>query len=293
MLISEAFKEYEESEIIAAGLSKKTLESYVYAEKLAEKYFGDIEINIINAQDVREFYAHLLGWQKPDTARGNIVCLRAVVRLVERCEPMAVKADQIKVPKREKRVITYLTDIEVREFIGVVSTRRRGYAEVNRLRNIAICEMLYATGLRVGELCALNKNSIKGGQFAVIGKSKEPRVCFINSRAKTALEAYLAARKDNNMAMFISNETGKRITSGTIRKVFQSACDRSEFEGVHPHTLRHSFATRLLEKEVDLIYIAELMGHESLDTTRAYTHFVNPQLKRIYQRAMEEPVENY
>lgn len=81
-------------------------------------------------------------------------------------------------------------------------------------------------------------------------------------------------------------KNGKRITSDTVRKIFQNACKRSDFINVHPHTIRHSFATRLLDKEVDLRYIAELMGHESLDTTRIYTHISNPKLKKIYEKAL-------
>lgn len=287
MLISEAFAEYEEGEIIAGGLSKKTLESYIYAEKLAEKYFGNVDMSYLTPQDVREFYFHLMTWQKPDTARGNIVCLRAVVRrLYQSGENIDLKPEQIKIPKREKREIKYLTEPEVEEFIKVVGQRVRGYSELNRLRNVAICEVLYSSGIRVGELCRLNRNSIRNRQFSVIGKSKNPRVCFINKRAEEAIAAYLDIRNDDNSALFISGSNGERITAGGVRVVFKNACDRSDFNDIHPHTLRHSFATKMLEKEVDIRYISDLMGHESLDTTRMYTHFTNPQLRRIYEGAM-------
>lgn len=287
ILISEAFFEYEQSEIIAGGLSKKTLESYVYAEKLAEKYFNNVDITTINAQDVREFYAHLLTWQKPDTARGNILCFRAVIGYLNKSGvKTSVDQEHIKVPKREKREIQYLTEPEVEEFINVVGQKVRGYSEANRLRNIAICKLLYTTGIRVGELCALNRNSIRDRQFTVIGKSKSPRVCFITSDTEKAIGEYLEIREDNNSALFVASQTGRRITPGGVRIVFKNACDRSDFSGIHPHTLRHSFATKLLDKEVDLRYIADLMGHESLDTTRLYTHFTNPKLRRIYEQAM-------
>lgn len=287
MLISEAFESYRKMEVIAAGLSSKTKESYVYAEKLAVGYFEDVDFDSIKAEDVTEFYEHLLGWQTPDTARGNIVCLRAVARYMKRRFKSKLDPEDIKVPKREKRSINFLTEPEALEFIEVVAEKRRGYAEINRLRNIAIMETLYASGIRVGELCKLNRNSIKQRQFTVVGKSKEPRLCFINSRAETAITDYLKLRYDNERALFISNQNGKRITPGNVRRVFQNVCDRSDFENVHPHTLRHSFATKLLEHHVDLRYIADLMGHQSLDTTKVYTHYANPRLKKIYEMAME------
>ena len=288
MLIKEAFSMYEEEEVIAGGMSKKTLESYVYAEKLASEFFGaGTRIEDVMPIDVRTFYQHLLTWQKPDTARGNIGCFRAVVRLcVRRKLDMHTLPEDIKIPKREKRLVGYLTSTEAEEFIAVIAQKRRGYAEINRLRNIAIARVLYCSGLRVGELCTLNRNSIKNRQFTIVGKSKEPRLCFITPEAEEAIQKYLEERTDKNPALFISNETEKRITPGTIRRVFQNACDRSNFEGVHPHTLRHSFATALLDKEVDLVYISQLLGHESLDTTKVYTHYSNPKLKHIYDSAM-------
>lgn len=288
MLISEVFEIYRKREVIAAGLSSKTLESYVYAEKLVVAYFGNVEFSSIKAEDVIAFYEHLLGWQAPDTARGNIICLRSVVRFMKRRYDNPLDPEDIKVPKREKRIIEYLTEPEALEFISVVGAKRRGYAELNRLRNVAIAELLYSSGIRIGELCKLNRNSIKNRQITVVGKSKDPRLCFITVRAERALEVYMRTRNDNNPALFTSNQNGRRITSGNVRRIFQNACARSDFEGVHPHTLRHSFATYMLERGVDLRYIADLMGHQSLDTTKIYTHYSNPKLKRIYDVAMSD-----
>lgn len=286
MLVAEAFETYRRREVIGAGLSSKTMESYIYAEKVAVGFFGNIDFNLIGLEDVIAFYEYLLNWQTPDTARGNIICLRSVARLMRRCFNGKLDPDDIKVPKREKRSIKYLTEPEVMEFIEVIGAKQRGYAEINRRRNIAMAEVIYSSGVRVSELCKLNRNSIRNRQFTVVGKSKDPRLCFINLRSEQAINAYLKLRNDTNPALFISNQNGHRITPGTVRRVFQLACNRSDFEDVHPHTLRHSFATYMLEHNVDIRYISDLMGHQSLDTTKIYTHYANPKLRTIYDIAM-------
>lgn len=286
MKISEAFAYYRRLEITARGLSTKTDESYLYASKLAIAYFGDIDFSLIGLEDIIKFYEHLLGWQKPDTARGNIICLRSVIKLLFRRKEKVIDPEEIRIPKREKRSIEYLTAPEVIEFIDVIGEKRRGYAEINRLRNIAIVEVLFSSGIRVGELCRLNKNSIRNRQFIVVGKSKDPRPCFISAKAEDRLMEYLAMRTDSNPALFISNQNEKRITPGNVRRIFQNACNRSDFVNIHPHTIRHSFATYMLEKGVDLRYIGDFMGHQSLDTTKIYTHYTNPTLKKIHDTVM-------
>ena len=286
MLISEAFANYREIEVVSRGLSPKTLESYIYAEKLVIEYFTDTEIKNITPLDVSKFYQHLCSFQRPDTARGNIICFRSVLRRCVRKGWASIDVEDIKIPKREKRVVNYLTESEIERFIGVISSKYKGYSRINRLRNTAIVNLFYDSGIRVSELYSLNRNSIKERQFTVIGKSKNPSICFITRRTEEAIKDYLEERNDSEKALFIATQNGKRITPDTIRKIFQNACKRSDFINVHPHTIRHSFATRLLDKEVDIRYIAELMGHESLDTTKMYTHLSNPKLKKIYENAL-------
>lgn len=287
MLVYEAFEQYKRSEVLARGLSKKTLASYNNTQSLFCDYFGEqSKIEDITIDDILSFHEHLSTWQRSDTVRNNLFQVRSVfryciMRKVDVIDPMLIS-----VPKKEKRTIQYLTQTEYEEFLEVVATSRRGYSNLNRLRNIAIVETLYATGLRVSELCKLNRNSIKNRQFTVIGKSKDPRICFISDRAERAINAYLDARIDTNQALFIANQTGARMTTCNVRTIFRTACKDSDFDNIHPHTIRHSYATKLLDKGVDIRYIADLLGHQSLDTTKQYTHYSNPKLKAIYDMAM-------
>lgn len=200
---------------------------------------------------------------------------------------MKVTIENIKIPRREKRRIEILTSAEVEDFIAEISKRKRGYSEQNRLRNIAIAKLIYCSGLRVSEVCRLNKNSIKNRQMTIIGKSLEPRLCFINKDTEDAIRDYLELRYDNEQALFISNQNGRRITESNIQRVFQRVCENSNgrFERVHPHTLRHCFATRLLDRGVDIVYIQDFMGHQSLDTTKVYMHYSNNRLREVYESA--------
>lgn len=285
LLISEAFELYRTDYIVMSHQSLKTEEAYHNASILLVRFLGDIRITDIDFQKVRDWHLWMMGWQKPDTARGNIICLRMVLKFLLRRNEQVLNYESIPVASRQKRTVKYLTDEEVQGFIEEAGRPIRGYPKTLRKRNVAIITLLYATGLRNGELCALNRDSIKNRQFTVAGKSKNPRICFINSAAEKAIEEYLAIRDDNSPALFISHQTGNRLTTHSLQETFRNICNRSDFEDVHPHTIRHSFGTNMLEKRVDLRYIGDLMGHVDLNTTKMYTHYSNPQLREVYEKA--------
>lgn len=286
MLLSQAFMNYRQYEIAMGGLSPRTDLSYANVERLAINYFGDTKLHRLTLDAVKSFLEHMLSWQKPDSARSNLICFRSVLRYAERHGERVVSADDIKIPKREKRVMLFLTESEQAEFIEAVAKPARGYKFENRLRNVAIAKLILATGLRVSEVCSLNVGDIKNRQFTVVGKSKDPRLVFITANTECAIDDYLGIRSNfNENALFVSYITGRRITPNNIQGIFRRVCNNSRFNGVHPHTLRHSFATRMLEHGMDLRYIAELMGHQSIETTRIYTHYSDNRLRAEYERA--------
>lgn len=287
-MISEYFSNFLRDEVVLCDLSTKTIERYQCFYKLLTDFLGDIPLSSLMLEDTRLWREQLYSYQKPDTVRGYIGCLRAFLKYCHRKGArLSFNVEDIKLPKREKRLLDIPTDVEVREFIDLIGEPRRGYNNINRLRNIAIAELIYSSGLRVGEVCALNRNSIKNRQATIVGKSSEPRICFIDINTERAIAEYLQTRTDNESALFISYQTEKRITTGNVRNIFKHACARSDgqFENIHPHTLRHAFATKLLERRVDLRYIGDLMGHKDLNTTKVYTHYSNPKLKEIYDQA--------
>ena len=233
----------------------------------------------------------LYSYQKPDTVRGYIVCLKWFFKYCQRKgRQLLFDTEDIKIPKREKRILDIPTEDEVEEFISILAMKRRGYCNANRLRNVAIGRLIFSSGIRVSEVCSLNRNSIKNRQFTIVGKSRDSRICFIDSQTEKCIADYLKIRTDNNPALFISYQTEKRMTPGNVRNAFEAACARSDgqFVGIRPHALRHSFATKMLNRRVDLRYIGDLMGHADLNTTKVYTHYTNPQLRAIYDRAHGE-----
>lgn len=267
--------------------SPRTEESYRGARQLLIRFFGDVDMCSITFENVRDWRNWLLGWQKLDTVRGNIICLRMVLKFLRKRGHPVLDYENIPVAKREKRIVKWLNKQEIDEFIKEAARPIRGYSRLNRLRNVAIIHLLYEAGLRNGELCALNRDSIKNRTFTIVGKSRDPRIGFIYDKAEEAIQAYLAARDDNSKALFVSNQNGNRLTPKGLQLVFRKICARSSFEDITPHTIRHSFATKLLAKDMNLRFVGDLMGHVSLDTTKMYTHYENPQLRAAYEKAHE------
>lgn len=160
------------------------------------------------------------------------------------------------------------------------------------LRDNAILEILYATGLRVSELVSLDVASVQNpSQIRVIGKGNKERVVVTGEKARHALAAYLGsarptlAKKTGETALFL-NLRGSRLTDKSVRRLVDAASKGyCNFTHTGPHTMRHSFATHLLENGADLRTVQELLGHSNLATTQVYTHVTREYLKEVYRKA--------
>ncbi|MDZ4654571.1 MAG: tyrosine recombinase [Coriobacteriia bacterium] len=161
------------------------------------------------------------------------------------------------------------------------------------LRDAAILELLYATGIRVGELETLDVADVDltQGQVKVMGKGSKERIVPMHRQAVNRLRSYLAegrptyAQKSHTDALFL-NRLGTRLQSGSVRRLLTSYLDQLGADrGMHPHTLRHTFATHLLEGGADLRSVQELLGHVALSTTQIYTHLGTKRLKDVHRNA--------
>ena len=297
MKISEAFAEYRRVEIQGRGCSLKTDEDAKYTGIVAEKFFGDISVRKIQPAQVSDFYLDLVAPQlgsyrsrpvSQNTARNYVMRLRSVMRFCQQQGIKVVDPGKIVVPKREKKYANFIDIEQFDRLYEQVSQPRRGYAQINRVRNALIVKMLFYTGLRISELCALNRDTIRNRQFTVVGKSKHPRPCFITREIEQDINEYLNMRDDTNPALFIANETKERIRPGNVQRMFREHTRAIGMTRVTPHTMRHSFATRMIDDKVDIRYVADMLGHQNLNTTQQYTHVKDYKLREIYISVLDK-----
>lgn len=271
MLISEAFELYRRDVIMFTNQSHKTEENHLICMRSLLSYVGDIEVSELDFEKVRSWKEHLSRTRSPQTVRNYIIKLRVVLAFLQHRKIESLDPALVPVPNRVDTVPVYLTKEEVAQCIS--ATRR--------VKNKAIISLLYAYGLRVSELCKMNRGDIKEGRFTVIGKGGKARLCFVDQRTIAYLDAYLSGRDDNNPALFLS-DSGHRITPGVIQETFKTVRKQTGLD-VHPHTLRHSFATNLLQSNTNLYHVKEMLGHSSLATTQQYLHVLNHDLEQVYK----------
>jgi site-specific recombinase XerD len=169
-------------------------------------------------------------------------------------------------------------------------------SELTDLRDSAILELLFSTGLRVSELCLLTRDiDLTTDELSVIGKGKKVRVVFISDYAKKVLKEYLAKRKDLDDALFVQlSKNGKSqekrgkslgLTRRSIERIVkQCAIKAGISKRVTPHTMRHLFATDLLSNGADLRSVQALLGHANIGTTQIYTHVTDKHLRDIHKK---------
>jgi site-specific recombinase XerD len=164
-------------------------------------------------------------------------------------------------------------------------------AGANSLRDRALIELLYASGLRASEATKLeiqNLDLASGVLRVERGKGNKDRIALLGSKAVAALREYLGARASGRVFL---NSRGRPIGYQSVRQIVATAAERAGLKGVHPHTLRHTFATVLLNRGADLRYVQELVGHERLSTTAVYLHVAIENLVGVYGRCHPHATE--
>lgn len=271
MTLTEAFDLYRLDYIVFTNQSAKTEENHYVCLRALILFFGDVDIYTLTRENVRDWKLWLDKDRSPVTVRCYVIKLRVVLAYLYKGGHPVLDPDTIPVPKRVQSVPTFLTRDEVA--ILIKSTKR--------IKNKAIVSFLYASGLRVSEICSLDRDQLRENSFTVVGKGGKARLCFIDDRTRTLLDLYLDTRADNNAALFLT-DMGKRITPNVIQDTFKSLKKTSGIE-VHPHALRHSFATDLLKNNANMRYVQTLLGHSSLETTQMYLHVVDIDLEKAYR----------
>lgn len=275
MRISEAFSLYLEDYIRFKNQSIRIEESHEFCERTLIYEIGDKQIEELTLADIRRWRNELAKTRHINTVRNYITRLRAVLNY---CSIRGVKCLDVRlvpIPKREATVPTFLSSEQVDAMIS----------HAYNTRNAFIVSLIYSSGIRLSELIALNRGQIQHRRFTVIGKGSKPRLCFIDERTENLMDQYLATREDHESALVVSYESKHRMTATNIQLLIRNSAKRAGIKDkVTPHTLRHSFATNFLQNNGNMRYLAELLGHSSLETTQMYAHVVNNDLQSAYEK---------
>jgi len=250
----------------------------------------------ITSESIRQYRLYLSRYVdehgislKRVTQNYHLIALRSMLKYLIKRDINVISPDKIDLPKAESRSIKFLERDSVDRLLNMPEI-----SKIEGLRDKAILEVLFSTGLRVSELVGLNRDQINFDrrEFGVIGKGRRARVVFLSDTAVEWLNRYLKERSDNSRALFIrySGKTPEdaealRLTSRSVQRLVEKYVKKARLPiKITPHGLRHSFATDLLHGGADLRAIQEMLGHKNVSTTQIYTHITNPQLKEIHEK---------
>lgn len=282
---------------IEKGRSPLTKEAY---QRYVERFFQ--LANITSAEDitleaVRRYRLHLNrnpGGGDPllnrSTQNYHLIALRGFLRYLSKRDIAALAPEKIEIGKSPDRTVEFLDDAELDRLLKAPSNNN-----LRGLRDRAILELLFSSGLRVSELVKLNQTQInlKTQELSVRGKGSKMRLVFVSLSAKEAIQNYLSRRNDADEALFArirtkmveSKNHDLRLTPRSVQRIVKFyAAKAGIVKDVHPHTLRHTFATDLLRNGADIRTVQTMLGHSSITTTQVYTHITNERLKEAHKK---------
>ncbi|MEW6661226.1 MAG: tyrosine recombinase XerC [Bacillota bacterium] len=279
------------SQLTVAGYQTDLLQFFAYVAEYEAWDFASITPDKVHHLHVRSFLAILLKKQAAKTTVARkLAALRSFYKYLRKeglynCNPVR----SISTPRQERRLPNFLEPHQLQPLLD-------GAAEKSPLdlRNRAMWELLYATGIRASELLSINLDDInlEAGFVRVFGKGSKERIVPFGQHAKRAIEEYLTGgrsflpiQEEAAQALFL-NHHGKRLSSRGLRHILSVEAKELALEKkAKPHSLRHSFATHMLERGADLRVVQELLGHASLSSTQIYTHLSRKRLKDVYKNS--------
>jgi len=279
------------------NFSENTVTSYRndlsdFGEFLKERNLQRNTLDQVDRSLLRDFLVFLKRKRLKDSSIAHkVFVLRSFFKyLLRKRRIFSNPASFLSSPKRKKRLPTFLTISQMESLLRLPPKE-----SVWGLRDLAILEFFYSTGMRLAELANLDLSSVDftGEVVRVLGKGKKERIIPLGREALEVLKNYMNLRKSafkgnpeiNGEAIFL-NHSGKRLSARSIGRIVKKYATKvSEDRKTSPHTLRHTFATHLLDQGADLLAVKELLGHESLSTTQIYTHVTTDRLKKIYKIA--------
>lgn len=261
---------------------RKDLESFLeFLDKECIVKYNDIDYKVLRLY-LNEMFNKKYSSK---TISRNLSSLRTFFKYLSREEIINFNAMVlISNPKQEKRLPSYLNYKELEDILEISDTNT-----VLGLRDASILELLYSTGIRVGELVNIKIKDIdfNENRMKILGKGNKERYVLFGDKCKSLLNRYLKESRPNLMKgscdYLYLNTRGTPISIRTTEKMVDDVVKKSSIKfNVSPHTLRHTFATHMLDNGADLNSVGELLGHSNLNTTAVYTHVSNERLKNVY-----------
>lgn len=244
----------------------------------------NITLKEVDYGAVRGFISYLYNkGEAPKSITRNISSLRSFYKYLIRHNkinnnPMTL----INNPKQAINLPHYLTYDEIEKLLQLTSSN-----DIYDIRNNLIIELLYSTGIRVSELVNIKIKDIdlKNKSITVFGKGKKTRIVYFGLPCKEKIERYLSIRNSDSEYLLL-NKRGNKLSDRSVRTIFEDIIKKNHLDiTFSPHTLRHTYATHMLNEGMDVRSVQELLGHSSISTTGIYTHVSNEQLRNVYLKS--------
>lgn len=290
------FLEYLELE---RNTSQLTIRNYDHYLKRFLEFANDIDPKDINLNLIKKYRLYLSRWIDPKTKKPLkrvtqnyfMIALRAFLRYLARIDIETLSPEKVELGENEPRPLKVLDDAALKSLLEAPDPSKK-----DGIRDRAILETLFSTGLRVSELASLNRDTInlQRKEFGIVGKGGKERVVFLSDSATLWLEKYLQqVRNDTFKPLFIrfqgqvdlaDNGEKMRLTTRSIERIVEKYVKALGLSvKATPHTLRHGFATDLLINGADIRSVQEMLGHSNISTTQIYTHVTNAHLKDVHK----------
>ncbi len=287
MTINEAKEEFLTYLMTEKGDSSKTLESYRIDLEQFIEFVDKKEAYQLNGNDLGDFLAYLSGkGYKNSSMIRKSMAVKGFYKFLKNDGEISLVLSDLMTPKKEQRLPDVLNEEEIaRLFAAIDQNTYKGRLD------FALCMLCFSCGLRVSELVSLRKDKInpESGQIRLLGKRSKERIVPISNEALHSLLSYLKERnqiKTKSSYLFV-HQDGKEVSRQYFfLQIRKYAADAGIEKHVSPHTLRHSYATLLLENGAQLKEIKELLGHEDISTTQIYTHISKKKEEEEYRQAM-------
>lgn len=276
---------------IERNYSNYTIKNYLIDITEFITYCNNFNKNYLNIKytDIKSYLTHLYEKKyKSTTISRKISALRTFYAFLYDKNIVDKNVfEYITLPKKEKRLPKYLSNDDIDEIFKIIDI-----STPLGIRNRLILELLYGSGLRVSELCNIKLSDIdfSNKSIRIIGKGKKERIVYYGEACKRIIDLYLNGTRDEilgknkNEYLIIGNKkSNKSLSVRSVELILNNIIESTSLnKKASPHTLRHTFATHLLNDGCDILIVKELLGHSSLDTTGIYTHISNERLRKVY-----------